>query len=310
MADKIESMKKEHLLILEINEKNYKVLQNLFEKNSYETTAVLDKEAFAKVIQTDDEYDAIIVNAHIKFADSQAIQTLTKNGSTREFIPIIYIDSAKVHDKEMLEKSFASGAADYIKKPFDSKEILVRVKYHINTSKKLREYKLRIDKLANLATIDQLSKSTSKMHMQAILRHELNNYKRYGTEDVSIIYLGITSIEKHISAFGLEKGEKIIAQFAKFLRANIRESDVLARWVGSEFIILLTNTTIKTTESVIRKLKILLAADETLAKSQLELAFGVTAIKKDDTNEELLSRVQYAYKAAKKQTYGKLEVIA
>jgi len=299
-------MKKEHLLILEINEKNYSVLQNLFEKNEYETTAVLDRESFESTMGSKDNFDAIIVNAHIKFADSKEIQKLTSD--EREFVPVIYIDSAKVHDKALLEASFNSGAAEYIKKPFDSKEILLRIAHHIELSKKLREYKLRIDKLANLATIDQLSKSTSKMHMQAILRHELNNYKRYGTEDVSVIYLGITSIEKQIAAFGLERGEKIIAQFAKFLRANIRESDVLARWVGSEFIILLTNTTIKTTESVIRKLKILLAEDETLAKSQLELAFGVTSIKKDDTNEELLARVQYAYKAAKKQTYGKLEV--
>ena len=299
-------MKKEHLLILEINEKNYSVLKNLFEKNDYETSAVLDKESFEEMMASKEHYDAIVVNAHIKFAKSRDIQKLTEG--EREFTPVIYIDSAKVHDKALLDESFQFDAADYIKKPFDSKEILMRIRHHIDISKKLREYKLRIDKLANLATIDQLSKSTSKMHMQAILRHELNNYKRYGNDDVSVIYLGITSIEKHIAAFGLEKGEKIIAQFAKFLRSNIRESDVLARWVGSEFIILLTNTSVKTTESVVRKLKILLASDEKLAKSQLELAFGITALKKDDMCEELLARVQYAYKKAKKQTYGKLEV--
>jgi len=301
-------MKKEHILIVEINEKNYTVLKNLFEKKEYETSAVLDNEALMKVIDNDEEYDAVIVNAHIKFATVDEIKKLTQN-STREFTPIIYIDSAKVHDKEMLEKAFEKEVAEYIKKPFDSKEILARVKHHIQIYKKLREYKLRIDKLANLATVDQLSKSTSKMHMQAILRHELNNYKRYGSDEVALIYLGIISIEKHIAAFGLEKGEKLIAQFAKFLRANIRESDVLARWVGSEFVILLTNTDIKTTESVIRKLKVLLASEETLAKSQLELAFGITAMKKDDTPEELLSRAQYAYKKAKKQTYGKVELI-
>jgi len=299
-------MKNEHLLILEINEKNYAVLKNLFDKHNYKTTAVLDRESFEEMMASKEHYDAIIVNANIKFAQSRDIQKLAEE--EREFIPVIYIDSAKVHDKSLLEESFKAGAADYIKKPFDSKEILVRIRRHIDIGKKLREYKLRIDKLANLATIDQLSKSTSKMHMQAILRHELSNYKRYGNEDVSIIYLGITSIEKHIAAFGLEKGEKIIAQFAKFLRSNIRESDVLARWVGSEFIILLTNTSIKTTESVIRKLKILLASDEKLAKSQLELAFGITALKKDDVYEELLARVQYAYKKAKKQTYGHLEI--
>jgi len=301
-------MKKEHILILEINENNYTTLQNLLEKQNYETTAVLDGKSFAVALSNKNKYDAVIVNAHIKFASSKEIQKLQCEDETREFLPVIYIDSAKVHDKDILQQCFRDGAAEYIKKPFDSKEILARLSYHIGVCKTMNEYKSRIDKLANLATVDQLSKSTSKMHMQAILRHELSNYKRYESDDIALIYMGISSIEKHIATFGLEKGEKIIAQFAKFLRSNLRESDVLARWVGSEFIVILTNTNTKLAESVVRKLKVLLASDNHLGKSQIEMAFGITEFKKDDTCEELIARAQYAYKSAKKQTYGKLEV--
>jgi len=302
-------MEKEQILILEINEKNYTILQNLLEKKElYETKVILSHESFVEAITSNNDYNLIIINTYIKFIDIEDIKKLTQDNEYQG-VPIIYIDGAKEYNKEMLERAFKAGAVDYIKKPFDSKEILSRVSLHIKNAKKLREYKSRVDKLASLATVDQLSKSTSKMHMQAILRHELNNYKRYGQEAVSIIYLGIISIEKHIATFGLEKGEKLITQFAKFLRNILRDSDVLARWVGSEFIILLTNTSVKTTEAVIRKIKLLLASDEKMhEESQLELAFGVTEIQKEDTYEELLARVQYAYKTAKKQTYGKLEI--
>jgi len=303
-------MKSEKILILEVNEKNYNVLKNLFEKKVYETTAILNEEDFVQHLSSNSQYDLIIVNAHVKYLNiREDIKQLTEVVKEQEPIPFICIDSSPSHDKYLLEDSFEAGAVDYVKKPFTSKELLARVQQHLETGKKIREYKLRIDKLANLATVDQLSKSTSKMHMQAILRHELNNFKRYGNEPVTIIYLGIVTIEKYISAFGLDQGEKLITQFAKFLRTNLRESDVLARWIGAEFVILLTNTDVKTTETVVQKVKRLLAIDKKIQeKSQLEIAFGISELKKSDDYEELLSRAQYAYKAAKKQTYGKIEI--
>jgi len=306
------AMKKEHILILEINGNDYNLLKKQFQEKGYETTPVLDKEKFLQLVKSTEEeesFDAIVVNTHVNFIDIKDIPQLTTAKKNRDMVPIIYIDNKKVHDKEMLLKCYEEGgAAEYIKKPFDSDELFARIKYHVSACKKVREYRVRIDKLANLATVDQLSKSSSKMHMQAILRHELNNFRRYGNDSITIVYLGITSIEKIISTYGLQQGEKIIAYFAKFLRNSIRSSDVLARWVSSEFVILLTNSNIQTTQSVIRKLKVLLSADEKLSKLQLELAFGLTEMKADDTHEELISRVQYAYKKAKQQTYGKVEV--
>jgi diguanylate cyclase (GGDEF)-like protein len=300
-------MKKEHILIIEINEQNLTVLKTLLEKKEYSVEGIVDQDSFLKFTKEQKNFDLILVNAHTKYTTAEDIKKLTDIGSVYDGVPVIYIDSAKEYDKAMLEKAFDLGATDYIKKPFDSKEILARIKHHLQVDRKLREYKLRVDKLANLATIDQLSKSTSKMHMQAILKHELNNFKRYERE-TSLIYLGISNIEKYIGAFGLEKGEKHIANFAKFLRLNIRESDVLARWVGSEFLILLTNTNIKTAESVVRKIKITLANDEKLSNEQLELAFGLSGLQKDDDVDEVLERVKYVYNEAKKQTYGKLKV--
>jgi diguanylate cyclase (GGDEF)-like protein len=301
-------MKKEKILILELNEKNFEVLNSLLIKHEYTPICVIDRNSFMEAAKREEEYDLIIVNAHIQYASIKDVKELSNSHETSsEFIPIVYIDSAKEHDKTMLEECFSTGVSDYLKKPFDAKEIVARVKHHIEIGKRLREYKLRLDKLANLATIDQLSKSTSKMHMQAILKHELSNYKRY-KKDTSLIYLGIINIEKFINTFGLEKGEKHIANFAKFLRLNIRESDVLARWVGAEFLILLTNTNAKTAESVVRKIKVMLANDAKLAKEQIELAFGITQFKSDDTFDEVIERVKYTYSEARKQTYGKLKV--
>jgi diguanylate cyclase (GGDEF)-like protein len=294
------------ILIVEINEQNFSVLDTLLSKAGYTCKAVLDQEAFKALELQPDEFDLIVVNSHVAYAEVSDVMKLAEADAALR-IPVIYIDSAKEHSKSMLEECFNAGVSDYIKKPFDSKEILARVNYHCQQLYKLREYKLRLDKLANLATIDQLSKSTSKMHMQAILRHQINYFNRYKT-DTTLIYLSLLNIDKLIGTFGLEKGEKVIAQFAKVLKLSIRESDVLARWAGSDFIILLTNTSVSASEYIAKKLKTELSNIEVMKGIKPDLAFGITAFTEDDDVKEVIERAKYALKKAKKQVYGKIHI--
>ena len=299
-------MIKKQILILEVNEQNYNVLHSLFEKNNIDATAVLNKEEFDAIESKIEEYDLVLVNSHITYATIEEVTNFA-NFSVSLKVPVIYLDNSKEHNKVMLQECFEHGVADYIKKPFDSKEILYRIKYHSEQFFKIKEFKLRVDKLANLATIDQLSKSTSKMHMQAILKHKISYYNRYKV-DTSVIYLSLLNVDKIVGSFGLEKGERLISIFAKELKANIRESDVLARWAGSDFIILLTNTSIEAAEFIAKKLNTKLSSVEILPNVKPELAFGITSFNDDDDLKDILDRARYALSEAKKQTYGKIHI--
>jgi len=143
--------------------------------------------------------------------------------------------------------------------------------------------------------------------MQAILKHQINYFNRYKT-DTTLIYLSLMNIDKLIGTFGLEKGEKVISQFAKVLKSSIRESDVLARWAGSDFIILLTNTSITASEFIAKKLKTELSNVEVMKGIKPDLAFGITSFTEDDDVKEVIERAKYALSEAKKQTYGKIHI--
>ena len=294
------------ILIIELNEQNFNVLDSVLTKAGYSCKEILDAETFQSLDVKEDEHDLIIVNSHVHYVDVEDVIKIAESDTALK-IPVIYIDSAREHSKTTLDACFAAGVSDYIKKPFDSKEIVARVNYHCEQLYKLREYKLRVDKLANLATIDQLSKSTSRMHMQAILRHQINYFNRYKT-DTTLIYLSLMNVDKLIGTFGLEKGERVISQFAKVLKSSIRESDVLARWAGSDFIILLTNTSISASEFIAKKLKTELSNVEVMKGIKPDLAFGITSFTEDDDVKEVIERAKYALSEAKKQTYGKIHI--
>ncbi len=292
------------ILILENNQKNFDLLEGLFKNEDFVCQAVLEKATLATL--KIDSFDLVLVNSHVNYIDSKELISLIHEKSPIK-VPILYIDNEKDHNKKMLKECFDYGVCEYLKKPFDKHEIISRVMYHFNQYQKMKEYKLRVDKLANLATVDQLSKSSSKMHMQAILKHQLSNYKRYKT-DTTVVYMSLINVDKIVGLFGFEVGEKLIALFAKELKAILRESDALARWAGSDFIILLTNANAKASYTVAQKINEKLSKMDIMKGTKPLMAFGITEFVEDDTIQEVIQRSKYALKEAKKQEYGRIQV--
>ena len=297
-------MIKKQILILEINQHNFDVLNTLLKKQEFTCKEVLNKDDFNKIKKNIFDYNLILVNASIPYMKPNEIIFKSEFDSSVN-IPIIFIDSAENYSKEKLRECFEAGASDYVKKSFESFEILSRISYHCEVFLKMQEYRLRMDKLANLAIVDQLSKLTSKMQMQAILKHQIDYFNRYKT-DTTIVYFTLVNINKIIGIFGLHHGEKLISIFAKELKNLIRASDVLARWEGSDFIIILANTSEKSSETFIKKISAELSRIESLKNLNLEIAFGITSFVENDEMKIVIERAKYALSEAKQQRYGKI----
>jgi diguanylate cyclase (GGDEF)-like protein len=297
-------MRKKRVLILEVNDKNFNSLESILSQAGYESIQYrFDAENFDFDAE---ELDVALVNTHIDYLSIEQIQELINSNNTIK-VPIIFLDNSKEHDKQLLYRCYENGGSDFIKRPFGSKEIVSRINYHSDQVYKLREYKLRVDKLAHLATVDQMSKLTSKMHMQAILKHQVANFNRYKSP-TSVLYIGLVSVDRVVSTFGFEYGEKMIQMFSKHLKNLLRESDAVSRWYGSNFMVLLSGTNAKQAETVSKKLNTSLSTLEIMNDTKPVVAFGITEFIEDDSVEEIEQRAVYALKEAKKKDYGKISV--
>jgi diguanylate cyclase (GGDEF)-like protein len=56
-------------------------------------------------------------------------------------------------------------------------------------------------------------------------------------------------------AFGHETGDNLLRHVARMLRNNCRRSDIIARWGGDEFVVLLPRTTLEEADAIIQKIK-------------------------------------------------------
>ncbi len=95
--------------------------------------------------------------------------------------------------------------------------------------------------LQQTARTDYLTQLPNRRAMIQILDKEAARYQR-ATHPFSLVLLDIDHF-KHINdSFGHDGGDQILVSIAERMRGWMRETDVLARWGGEEFLILLSDT--------------------------------------------------------------------
>jgi DNA-binding response OmpR family regulator len=145
--------KKSLILIADDSISNRNMLQILLEKDGYETTCLENGiDAIEKTASINP--DLILLDIMMPGADGYEVCRELKKSRKTKNIPIIFI-TAKT-ETESIVAGFAAGASDYVRKPFNSTELLARVKTHLDLTRSfndLRESQEKILKLEQLNTI-------------------------------------------------------------------------------------------------------------------------------------------------------------
>lgn len=135
------------ILLAEDEKALSKVLVKLFEKNNYSADAVYNGEDALAYIESGN-YDAVVLD--IMMPKMDGITVLKKVRAAGNQVPIIMLTAkAEVDDKVV---GLDSGANDYLAKPFDTKELLARIRC-ITRGKEEADTKLRMGNI----TLDRAS---------------------------------------------------------------------------------------------------------------------------------------------------------
>jgi len=118
---------------------------------------------------------------------------------------------------------------------------------------------------------------------------------------VSLIMIDIDYFKNVNDTLGHATGDRLLVALAKVLSGMLREQDLLVRWGGEEFVVILYHTTLVHASEVAEKLR--LAIERTTFTDGLHAtaSFGVTQITPDDSAQSLLERVDQALYRAKEE---------
>ena len=109
----------------------------------------------------------------------------------------------------------------------------------------------------------------------------------------SIILIDIDFFKRINDDYGHESGDKVLVRFAEILQECARDYDILARWGGEEFIVLLPNTQLKDAINIANKYRQRIGAEAFKVNNgsiHVSLTAGVANIQSDDSIEACIKR--------------------
>jgi len=144
-------------------------------------------------------------------------------------IPVIFISDQASTDEKVI--GFSVKADDVVAKPLNLTELLARIDA---LSKRYQEQErlLLTDALTGLGNLHAFKRSFS---------HAFSVARRYG-RDFSIAVIDIDRFKRFNDDFGHALGDRVIESVARCLKKTFRETDVLIRYGGDEFVVLFPET--------------------------------------------------------------------
>ncbi len=243
-------MSKETILIVDDTDTNIEVLSELLD-NEYEIMVALDG-AFAIEIANDDKPDLILLDIMMPNMDGYEVCRVLKESDRTKDIPIIFI-TAKT-DEESIEKAYDVGGIDYITKPFKPKELFARVKTQLKMQRLIHNFETAQEELKLLASTDPMTKLYNRRYFSKISEHIIDLAKRDKTL-ASVIMLDIDKFKNINDTYGHTIGDEVIVNLSVELQALTRNSDIICRYGGEEFVILLPETGDKGALAIAEKIR-------------------------------------------------------
>jgi two-component system, cell cycle response regulator len=110
-------------------------------------------------------------------------------------------------------------------------------------------------------------------------------------------------------AFGHEVGDSVLKVVTRLTKENIRSADVVARWGGEEFMVLMPETDIQAAGIASEKLRLAIAGHHFDTVGTLTASFGVAEFKPPDDVNSLLKRTDDALYQAKDKGRNRVEAL-
>ena len=266
-----------NILVVDDIADNLRVLSNTLNEQGYKVRCAKNGTTALKVAQKVIP-DLILLDIKMPDMDGYEVcQQLKTNSATKE-IPVIFLSALDdVLDKV---KAFEVGGVDYITKPFQVEEVLVRAKNQLAlTSAKAEitlfnqqlEQKIR-DRTAELETTNQKLAIANRQLQQEIkirqkaeqqlvrdalhdgltglpnrtllmdrIERSLKKTKRNPNYLFAVLFIDLDRFKSINDSQGHLFGDKLLIAIAQILAKELRDTDTLARLGGDEFVILLDN---------------------------------------------------------------------
>ncbi|MGF6555206.1 diguanylate cyclase (GGDEF)-like protein [Pseudomonas sp. S30_BP2TU TE3576] len=157
------------------------------------------------------------------------------------------------------------------------------------------------DKIQAQAILDSLTELPNRRGFDLLAAQAMHEARRE-PKPLTALLLDLDHFKALNDTYGHLAGDQVLIGFARDLESCLRHSDIVCRWGGEEFIVLLKDTDGKTGLMIAEKIRQHVEQQRYIYNDkalQLTVSIGLTTLQADDTLHSLLSRADHAMYRAK-----------
>lgn len=253
------------ILVVDDVAENLEIAAKVLSANNYAVTLAQSGQTALTLLEEAD-YDLILMDIMMPEMDGFETCLRIKQLEHRADIPVIFL-TAKA-DIESITRAFEAGAADYIRKPYNHREFLARIRTHIELKRSRAQLEL-------LTTVDPVTLLCNAREILNKIQYEADRFERNGIP-FSIIALELLDYD-HCSRTGsAEFRDLMLRKAAELIQSHIRKMDFAARWEQGSFLLLLPETSGKNAQVVREKLMNILQSEK-ISDGQKECSLRIAA---------------------------------
>lgn len=214
------------------------VVRASLEEEGYSVIEAVDGERALEVCQRQAP-DIILLDVEMPGLDGYQVLARLKSDAGLKDIPVVFLTSR--NRMEDVLTGLRGGAHDYLKKPFETAELMARVASALHVKQLQDELRERNGALERMARTDALTGLFNRRHLDDELRRRHSDARRH-SEPLSLVLLDIDHFKRINDTYGHPVGDLVLCAFARILEGATRAEDVSGRWGGEEFLIILPRT--------------------------------------------------------------------
>lgn len=187
------------------------------------------------------------------------------------------------------------------KRDTDGKALLVSGIVFDISHQKLIQKKLRKanEQLLHLSRIDDLTSAYNKRFMHQCITEEMNKLAKEKDYLISLMMIDIDNFKQVNDQFGHQKGDRLLKYLYKTIKKELKSTDLISRWGGDEFLVLLKNQSIKEIKNRAEKIRLSFKKQQNNKMNFVSLSIGITQFKNKTKLESAIKLVDQAMYQAK-----------
>jgi diguanylate cyclase (GGDEF)-like protein len=240
-----------------------------------------------------DRPDVVLLDIGLPGQDGFAVLAELKKDTDLHAIPVLMVTAWD--DIERVSRALNGGAHDYVRKPFAATELAARVEAALRVKTTTDALADSRAQLTELALHDPLTGLSNRRALENALDRALQPMAT-----ASVILADIDRFSTINNEHGHDAGDAALRGIARRLRTRARASDIVGRWGGEEFLVLVSDTDLGGAGALAEDLRVGLA-ERPVAGLGVTASFGVAAYDGRESAAELVARADAALYEAKRE---------